>query len=52
VPQLVHMEQGHRTAFTRSDGLMVAPCGRRAADRLARKIMPPVSRLKVAKAVH
>ncbi len=52
MPQIVHMEQGHRTAFTRSDGLVAASCGKRAADRLMRRIMPPVARLEVAKAVH
>jgi hypothetical protein len=50
VPQLAHMEQGHGAAFTRC--LVVASCGRRAADRLGRRIMRPVARLKVAKAVH
>ena len=52
MPQLVHMEQGHRAAFTRPYGLVVASCDKRADGRLWRRIMPPVARLKVAKAGH
>ena len=52
MPRLVHIEQGHRAAFTRPYGLVVASCDKRADGRLRRRIMPPVARLKVAKAVH
>ena len=52
MPRLVHIEQGHRAAFTRPYGLVVASCDKRADGRLWRRIMPPVARLKVAKAVH